>query len=148
MSFAIDQDVFNAKANIRNVTQNALVDAVLKGTINLGNLSKAYPIKLDKPLSGILKADVTTKFDMQSVEKSQYQNINNSGTMSLSGFKYADENGKTITISNALVQFNPKFILNVGVFPLVEKAPFTAIVPPKIEVFTFSKLTFSSLTIN
>ena len=44
--------------------------------------------------------------------------------------------------------FNPKFILNVGVFPLVETAPFTAIVPPKIEVFTFSKLTFSSLTIN
>ena len=74
---------------------------------NLSNLSKAYPIKLDKPLSGILKADVTTKFDMQSVEKSQYQNINNAGTMSLSGFKYADENGKTMTISNALVQFNP-----------------------------------------
>lgn len=107
LSFAIDQDVFNAKANIRNITENALVDAALKGTINLGNVSKAYPIKLSKPLSGILKADVTTKFDMLSVEKSQYQNINNAGTMSLSGFKYADENGKTMTISNALVQFNP-----------------------------------------
>ncbi|MBC7847350.1 MAG: AsmA-like C-terminal region-containing protein [Flavobacterium sp.] len=105
--FAIDQDVFNAKANIQNITENALVDAALKGTINLGNLSKAYPIKLSKPLSGILKADVTTKFDMQSVEKSQYQNINNAGTMSLSGFKYSDENGKTMTISNALVHFNP-----------------------------------------
>jgi hypothetical protein len=107
LSFKIDQDVFNAKANIKNITQNALVDAALKGTINLANLSKAYPIKLDKPLSGILKADVTTKFDMQSVEKSQYQNINNAGTMSLSGFNYADENGKTMNISNALVQFNP-----------------------------------------
>lgn len=107
LSFRIDQDVFNAKANIKNVTQNAIVDAALKGTINLANLSQAYPIKLDKPLSGILKADVTTKFDMQSVEKSQYQNINNAGTMSLSGFKYADKNGKTMNISNALVQFNP-----------------------------------------
>jgi hypothetical protein len=107
LSFAIDQDVFNAKANIRNVATNALVDAALKGTINLGNLSKAYPIKLDKPLSGILKADVTTKFDMKSVENSQYQNIYNAGTMSLSGFKYTDENGKGMNISNALVQFNP-----------------------------------------
>ena len=107
LSFKIDQDIFNAKANIRNITQNAIVDAALKGTINLSNLSKAYPIKLDKPLSGILKADVTTKFDMQSVEKSQYQNINNAGTMSLSGFNYVDENGKTMNISNALVQFNP-----------------------------------------
>ncbi len=107
LSFKIDQDVFNAKANIKNVTQNAIVDAALKGTINLSNVSKAYPIKLDKPLSGILKADVTTHFDMASVEKSQYQNIKNSGTMSLSGFKYTDENGKSMTIKTALVQFNP-----------------------------------------
>jgi hypothetical protein len=107
LSFRIDQDVFNAKANIRNITQNALVDATLKGTINLANVSKAYPIKLEKPLTGVLKADVTTKFDMLSVEKSQYEKINNAGTMSLSGFKYADENGKTMNISKALIQFNP-----------------------------------------
>jgi hypothetical protein len=110
LSFRIDQDVFNAKANIKNITQNPIVDAALKGTINLGNLSKAYPVKLDKPLTGILKADVTTKFDMQSVEKSQYQNIQNAGLMSLSGFKYTDENDKTMTISNAVVQFNPNQI--------------------------------------
>lgn len=107
LSFKIDQDVFNAKANIKNITQNAIVDAALKGTINLANLSKAYPIKMEKPLSGILKADVTTKFDMLSVEKSQYENIKNAGTMSLSGFKYVDENGKAMNISTALVQFNP-----------------------------------------
>lgn len=107
LSFRIDQDVFNAKANIKNISTNALVDASLKGTINLANLSKAYPIKLDKPLTGILKADVTTKFDMASVEKSQYQNINNAGTIGLTGFNYADANGKNMTISNALVQFNP-----------------------------------------
>jgi hypothetical protein len=107
LSFRIDQDVFSAKANIRNISTNALVDAALKGTINLANLSKAYPVKLDKPLTGILKADVTTKFDMASVEKSQYQNINNAGTIGLTGFNYADANGKNMTISNALVQFNP-----------------------------------------
>lgn len=107
LSFKIDQDVFNAKANIRNITKNPIIDAALKGTINLANVTKAYPVKLDKPLSGILNADVTTKFDMESVEKSQYQNINNAGTMSLSGFNYVDENSKTMNISNALVQFNP-----------------------------------------
>lgn len=107
LSFTIDQDVFDAKANIKNISTNALVDAALKGTINLSNLSKAYPVKLDKPLSGILKADVTTKFDMASVEKSQYQNINNAGTIGVTGFNYADANGKNMAISSALVQFNP-----------------------------------------
>jgi hypothetical protein len=107
LSFRIDQDVFDAKANIKNISTNALVDAALKGTINLANLSKAYPVKLEKPLTGILKADVTTKFDMASVEKSQYQNINNAGTIGLTGFNYDDGSGKNMTISNALVQFNP-----------------------------------------
>ena len=107
LSFSIDQDVFNAKATIKNVATNALVDASLKGTINLGNLSKAYPIKLAQPLSGILKADVTTKFDMASVEKSEYQNINNAGIMSLTGFKYVDDHGKGMNISSAVVAFNP-----------------------------------------
>lgn len=110
LSFKIDQDVFSAKANVKNITVNPIVDAALKGTINLANLSKAYPIKLDKPLSGILKADVTTNFDMASVENSQYQNIKNAGTMSLSGFKYTDENNKSMNISTALVEFNPSKI--------------------------------------
>lgn len=107
ISFKIDQDVFEAKATIRNITKNALVDASLKGKINLSNLSKAYPIKMEKPLSGILKADVKTKFDMESVNKSNYQNIDNSGTINLTGFNYSDEKGKKMAISSAIVQFNP-----------------------------------------
>ena len=107
LSFQIDQDVFNAKANIKNISENALVNAALKGTINLANLTKAYPIKLDKPLTGILKADVTTAFDMQSVEKSDYARIRNAGTIDLTGFNYTDEDGKTMKISKAFVSFDP-----------------------------------------
>lgn len=111
LSFRIDQDVFNAKANIRNIAENPLVNADLKGTINLSNVSKAYPVKLDMPLSGILKADVSTKFDMKSVETSQYEKIQNNGSMSLSGFTYKG-NGlpQPIAITQASVQFNPSRI--------------------------------------
>ena len=106
LSFSIDQDVFNAKANIKNF-ENALVNAELKGTINLANVTKAYPVQLDMPLSGILKADVTTKFDMQSVETSQYQNIQNSGSMSISGFNYeGPELAKPFKINKAAIVFN------------------------------------------
>lgn len=120
LSFRIDQDVFDTKANIKNITENPVVAAVVKGTINLANLSKAYPIKLDKPLSGILKADVTTGFDMESIRNNQYANIKNSGTMQLSGFKYTDEKGKAMNISSAAVSFDPsrvtlqKFIASTG----------------------------------
>lgn len=108
LSFRIDQDVFDASATIRNIVDNALVDASLKGTINLNNFGKAYPVKLDVPLSGILKADVKTKFDMKSVEASQYEKIQNSGNISLSGFTYSgDGMAKPVIINQATVQFNP-----------------------------------------
>lgn len=110
LSFRIDQDVFDVKANVQNITENPLIDAALKGTINLGNVSKAYPVKLTTPLSGILKADIVTKFDMQSIEKSQYEKVKNSGDVSITGFKYVDEEQKVYTISQAVAQFNPSTI--------------------------------------
>ncbi len=106
LSFRIDQDVFNVKANVKNLMENPLVDAKMNGTINLGNVSKAYPVKLDTPLSGILKADVATKFDMKSVETNQYANIQASGNASIAGFKYVDADKKTYTINNATAQFS------------------------------------------
>lgn len=105
LSFKIDQDVFNAKANVRNISENPLVNAELKGTINLSNVSKAYPVNLSVPLSGILKADVVTKFDMKSVETNQYENMQNSGNITLTGFKYVDETNKAMNINKAVVQF-------------------------------------------
>ncbi|AXG74177.1 AsmA family protein [Flavobacterium arcticum] len=108
LSFRIDQDVFDAKATVRNIVENALVNAELKGTINLGNLGKAYPIEMDVPLSGILKADVATKFDMKAVENSQYEKIDNRGSLSLSGFTYSGDGlPKPIEITQASMQFNP-----------------------------------------
>jgi len=111
LSFRIDQDVFDASASIKNIIENPLVDAKLKGTVNLTNFGKAYPVKLDMPLSGMLKADVETKFDMQSVEKSEYEKIQNNGTISLSGFNYSGDGlAKPIVINQADVAFNPSRI--------------------------------------
>ncbi len=108
LSFAIDQDVFNASAHIKNLAENPNVDATLKGVINLANVSKAYPVKLEKPLNGILRADVKTIFDMKSVETSQYQNIKNSGNINLTGFNYAGpEMAKPVSIAVADLSFNP-----------------------------------------
>jgi len=111
LSFSIDQDIFNAKATFKNIVENALVAAELQGTINLANVTKAYPIKLDKPLTGILKAYIKTNFDMLSVEKSQYQNIQNSGVVNLSGFNYEGaEMAKQFQIIEANMAFNTNHI--------------------------------------
>lgn len=110
LTFKIDQDVFHVKTILKNLVENPNIDAELKGKLNLANLTKAYPIDLDYPLSGILTADIDTKFDMKSVETKAYQNIKSSGNMAIKGFDYKDENGKLMAISHAELNFTPSFI--------------------------------------
>lgn len=111
LSFRIDQDVFNAKAKLRNVTENMLVDANLNGVLNLASLSKAYPIDLEKELKGILKADVALNLDMLSVEQERYENVKAQGTLNLTGFEYeGEELAKPLVISEADLKFNPSHV--------------------------------------
>jgi len=90
-SFKIDTDVFNASGSVANLTENATVNLKVKGSIHLDNISKVYPVALDNQLEGVLKAAITTSFDMNSIEKENYQNIKNKGNITVSNFKYKGE---------------------------------------------------------
>ncbi|HSM62549.1 MAG TPA: AsmA-like C-terminal region-containing protein, partial [Gillisia sp.] len=107
MSFRIDQDSFSGNGNIKNLTGNMLVDLAVKGTINLANLEKAYPLELQQDLNGILTADLKTAFDMNSIEKEQYQNVNSSGMASIKNFSYkTPEIPNEVKIASANFKFN------------------------------------------
>lgn len=111
LSFTIDEDKFNMNAKIRELMGNTKVDAHMDGRINLANISQAYPVPDDYNLKGILNADVTTGFDMESLEKKQYQNTKMSGNMQLNGFEYASEELKNpVAISKAAMTFNPQTV--------------------------------------
>ena len=107
VTFRIDQDAFATNGKVRNLTGNMLVDMALKGTINLENLEKAYPLELEQDLNGILTADVITSFDMESIEKEQYQNVNSSGTANIKDFRYSSpEIPNEVKVANASFNFN------------------------------------------
>lgn len=106
--FRIDQDVFNMSGNIRSLTGNPEVDAALKGTINLASLDQAYPVELAPGLSGVLRADVQTEFDMASVENKQYGNTRTSGSLQLSNLNFrADNFAEPVKIREARLRFDP-----------------------------------------
>lgn len=108
INFMIDQDRFDAKALIRNLSTNPQVDAKLYGVINLKNLSQAYPLAVQQPLSGILTADVETSFNMAAIENEQYHLVQNKGNINLKGFDFTTEEGQKFEIAEAHVLFNPK----------------------------------------
>lgn len=108
LQFKIDEDLFSAQGTLKNLTGNMLVNLGLKGALSLDNIEKVYPLDLETPLQGRLVADVTTSFDMNAVDKQQYQNIKSSGTASLSNFEYkTPQLPHAIAIAKAEVSFNP-----------------------------------------
>ncbi|MFT5215599.1 MAG: hypothetical protein ACI83H_000715 [Glaciecola sp.] len=108
LNFKIDQDVFKSSAILKNLGGNTKVDANIDGTLNLANISKAYPIELDKEISGILKGKLNTSFDMNAIETNAYNRIKNDGAVSLTDFIFSSENiVNPIHISKANLTFNP-----------------------------------------
>lgn len=111
LSFLIDEDKFNLNAKIRELMGNTKVNAHMDGRINLANISQAYPMPADYNLKGILNADITTAFDMASLENKRYQNTKTTGKASVSGFEYASEELKNpVAITKAAVSFNPNTV--------------------------------------
>ncbi|MCK0178911.1 AsmA family protein [Flavobacteriaceae bacterium S0862] len=108
LNFKIDQDVFKSSAVFKNLGDNTQVNANLEGTLNLANISKAYPIELDKELSGILKGKLNTSFDMNAIETNSYNRIKNNGSVSITDFIFSSEDiVNPIHISKADLTFKP-----------------------------------------
>jgi len=111
LTFKIDDDTFAANGNIANLTTNPTVNLNAKGTVNLAKLSQVYPVQLDQDLAGIVNANVSTSFDMNSIEKGIYKNIKNSGAIIVSDFKYdAADVANPFLISKTALNFNTNTI--------------------------------------
>ncbi|MDC7994607.1 AsmA-like C-terminal region-containing protein [Altibacter sp. HG106] len=108
LTFSIDNEPFQASGTIRNLTGNSLVNLDMKGALNLGNIENVLPVTMKAPLQGRFVADLTTRFDMESIEKEQYQNIEGSGTAQLTDFTYSDPSFQNdIEISRARLALAP-----------------------------------------
>ncbi len=108
LSFTIDRDRFNLSSKIRDLMGNTKVDLKADGKIDLSNISQAYPLEGDLDLKGMLDADVSAKFDMESLEKKQYENTNLAGHLLLTGFEYASPELKhPVVLDRADLGFNP-----------------------------------------
>lgn len=109
--FKIDQDQFAASATLKNISENMLVNADIDGTINLNNISKAYPIDMENELRGILKAKFNTSFDMNAIKTNAYGQIKNNGVASISEFVFSSEDiVNPIHITKADMVFNPETV--------------------------------------
>lgn len=111
LDFKIDQDVFHSSAHIKNLLDNMHVDAKIDGVLNLANISQAYPIDLDQKLSGVLRADIQTSFDMKAIETNAFDRIKAAGTAKITDFVFtSDAMHGPMNIAVADLTFNPSTV--------------------------------------
>lgn len=111
LAFKIDEDAFRGNGTISQLTTNPKVNATIIGKLNLGNITKAYPIELNKELSGILDANLTTNFDMNAIENEKYERIKNNGSIKISDFLFSSKDVvNPLAISEAKIDFVPRRI--------------------------------------
>ncbi|QHI38230.1 hypothetical protein IMCC3317_36170 [Kordia antarctica] len=108
LAFKIDEDSFRGNGILSQLMTNPKVDATIVGKLNLGNISKAYPIELNKELSGILDANLTTSFDMAAIENQKYDRIKNNGNLKITDFLFSSKDVvNPLAISEASIDFVP-----------------------------------------
>ncbi|GGF63220.1 AsmA family protein [Wenyingzhuangia marina] len=108
--FKIAKDVFTANALVTKPISNPTVKAAVKGQVDLGNLKNAYPIPpLEYDLKGMVKANISTAFDMEAIDKEQYNKIDSKGSVELQGVTVgSDYTPKPIFVKKAAMLFNTK----------------------------------------
>ena len=88
-----------------------MMDATIDGTLNLANITKAYPIELDNELSGILKGKLNTIFDRNALETNAYERIKNNGRLTITDFVFSSEDlVNPFNISKVAVEFKPGIV--------------------------------------
>src|SRR5690606_32498295 len=111
LNFKIDSDEFKSAMTIKNLTGNMLVNAMVNGVLNLGNLTKAYPLTLENELSGMLKANINTSFDVNALETNAFERVKASGNANITDFVFtSDAMNQPMTISKMDMTFNPSTV--------------------------------------
>ncbi len=108
LAFQIDRDKFEMQGHLKDLTGNMLVDLMAKGTLNLANIEKAYPVDMELDLDGVLQANLSADFAMSDIEHERYSKIKTQGAASLRNFSYSStEMAHPVKISQASLSFDP-----------------------------------------
>lgn len=103
----ISQNPFDAMLKLSTPISDPDIAAKIDGTINLTELSKAFPMEGVSKLSGIIKANLETKTKMSYVNKQQYDKIDMKGLLMISGMNYEAANLPPVKIKTMAMNFTP-----------------------------------------
>jgi len=108
--FAMGGKPFEGRFKLTTPISDPNIDTKVKGTIDLAEINKAFPLEGVTELSGIIDADFTAQTRFSTLEKGQYEEANVSGNASIKNLTYDALGIPKILISDAHATLSPKKI--------------------------------------
>ncbi|WP_333616137.1 AsmA-like C-terminal region-containing protein [Bacteroides pyogenes] len=108
-SFRMAGNPFTVIADIKTPVSDPDFRAEAKGILNLGMVKQVYPLQ-DMELNGTVNADMQMAGRMSYIEKEQYDRVQASGTVGLSGMKLKMKDMPDVDIRKSLLTFTPKYL--------------------------------------
>lgn len=107
-SLKIGSNPLDGYFNLKTPETDPNVDMKLNGTLNLGELSKAFPMEGVQELAGIIKANMMVKATMSQIDQGKYDEVNMAGTFGMSGITYQSEGTPTVKINALSTSITPQ----------------------------------------
>lgn len=108
-SFRMAGNPFTVIADIKTPVSDPDFRAEAKGILDLGMVKQVYPLQ-DMELNGTVNADMQMAGRMSYIEKEQYDRVQASGTVGLSGMKLKMKDMPDVDIRKSLLTFTPKYL--------------------------------------
>ncbi len=107
-SLRIGSNPLEGYFNLKTPESDPTVDTKIAGTLNLGELSKAFPMEGVQELAGIIKANVTMKADMSQIDQAKYDQVNMAGDFAMSGISYKAADMPAVKINQLTTSLTPQ----------------------------------------
>ncbi|HOY04506.1 MAG TPA: AsmA-like C-terminal region-containing protein [Saprospiraceae bacterium] len=107
-SLRIGSNPLEGYFNLKTPESNPTVDTRINGTLNLGELSKAFPVEGVQELAGIIKANMTIKASMNQIDQQQYDQVNMAGDFAMTGVSYRAADMPPVKINQLTTSLTPQ----------------------------------------
>ncbi len=105
--FAIGGQPFEGRFKLTTPISDPNIDMRAKGTVDLADISKVFPLAGVNELSGTFEADMEAIASLSTIDQGDYQSVTMTGSAGLTNTTYAAEGLPKIIVADAKVDFSP-----------------------------------------
>ena len=111
ISMMLGDEPITGKMQLKTPISNPNIELQAKGKLNLGNVSKFYPLTPGTKITGLTNIDLELKSTQSDLQMKRFENITALGYLQMFGFIYESKDmPKPIQISQFEMKFSPSYV--------------------------------------